>query len=644
VRAIPLVVAFGALAFSSPASAKTALFTHSEKGELVGRSAALAVEGGAVAMTAHETAGGVIRVVATSAAGTYTLEFAAPYGGALVPGVSAGAVHPADAIAGEPGLAVSADGRACGAIAGRFVVYEVAYGAGSAIDAFAADFAQHCDGSPLLLEGAVRFGASDAIPDFVDTDGDGVRDVADVCPADADPDQLDSDLDGAGDACDPHLEASFVLLASPRGEYIGQAQRRHWSPWNARLHVARNAAGGIAFEIDDEDGATWNLDFVAPGGGAPAPGTYAGALRWPGSGSAPGLQVIGAGRACGVIDGSFTVSELALAADGTVLGFAADFAQVCEGFSPTLRGSVRYRAAFVSAKQDLDGDGWQDAVDNCRGVPNPTQRDADEDGLGDSCGLAPAEQQCVNELNRRGAALAKAQGAANVACLANAAKGLSGKLGTPATAQACLANDVAGRLAAGGIALAERDDLLCRPAPAFGYAGAEAVEAAARTEGAALMADLFGPDLDAAIAPVGAGPDAAACQQETARRTHALVDALFKTAVARKKAVLAGKKVLAVTNAEALALDLVATLASDPSGRVAKAEAALAAGIDRRCAATALVSAFPACEPADAGTLAACAGRAARCRFCRMLTAFDELVVHCDAFDDGAAQGSCPAE
>jgi hypothetical protein len=36
-----------------------------------------------------------------------------------------------------------------------------------------------------------------------DTDGDGVPDAEDNCPADANPDQVDTDSDGLGDACDP---------------------------------------------------------------------------------------------------------------------------------------------------------------------------------------------------------------------------------------------------------------------------------------------------------------------------------------------------------------------------------------------------------------------------------------------------------
>lgn len=44
-----------------------------------------------------------------------------------------------------------------------------------------------------------------------------------------------------------------------------------------------------------------------------------------------------------------------------------------------------------AALNDLDQDGVADAVDNCPGVPNPEQVDADGDGKGDGCCLADAD-------------------------------------------------------------------------------------------------------------------------------------------------------------------------------------------------------------------------------------------------------------
>jgi hypothetical protein len=56
-----------------------------------------------------------------------------------------------------------------------------------------------------------------------DTDGDGVPDAADDCPAIADPMQLDTDGDGAGDACDVCPGTSDVMQADRDGDGVGDA-------------------------------------------------------------------------------------------------------------------------------------------------------------------------------------------------------------------------------------------------------------------------------------------------------------------------------------------------------------------------------------------------------------------------------------
>src|SRR5258708_36727707 len=47
---------------------------------------------------------------------------------------------------------------------------------------------------------------------------------------------------------------------------------------------------------------------------------------------------------CPAITGSYVVKELARAADGTVLRFAADFEQHCNGEAPALYGAVRFNS------------------------------------------------------------------------------------------------------------------------------------------------------------------------------------------------------------------------------------------------------------------------------------------------------------
>jgi hypothetical protein len=61
---------------------------------------------------------------------------------------------------------------------------------------------QQFPADPCCLQRLYSVGA-DVTPVVLDTDGDGVPDTTDNCPATANPDQRDSDGDGIGDACDP---------------------------------------------------------------------------------------------------------------------------------------------------------------------------------------------------------------------------------------------------------------------------------------------------------------------------------------------------------------------------------------------------------------------------------------------------------
>ena len=456
-----------ALGLASEAGAKTLLILDSEGGDSIGQGTLRQFLPADGTFTAQRNFDDGVSV-AFDGSESWSLDFAAPGPVDLQAILYTDATRFPFQSAVVPGLSVTGDGRGCNELEGAFQVHEIAYGAGSAVDSFAADFVQYCDGSPRKLIGAIRFNASDALPDLFDDDVDGVGDIGDNCPALANADQRDSDLDQLGDACDDEPQASFVLFASDAGDYIGQGERRHFNAANALFRVEENNDGGVSIAL--ETGDYWNLDFTAAGGGSPTVGVYEGATRWPFNGpSEPGLNVSGAGRGCNSLSGRFEVFEAEFAPDGTPLVFSADFEQHCEGGVPALRGSVRYRADFRPVKKDLDGDGWLDKDDNCRGVANPPQYDTDGDGRGDGCGLEPAAQRCVNEMNKGAAALLKLQGATSLACLKNAARGLVTKLGTPATAQACLTNDALGRLTAAAAKLDAKDAALCAPAPAFGY-------------------------------------------------------------------------------------------------------------------------------------------------------------------------------
>ncbi len=94
---------------------------------------------------------------------SWYLDFAAPRGEVLVPGLYEGATRAPFRSPTEPGLDISGDGRGCNQLGGRFKVLEATYGAAREIERFDALFEQHCENElatgPALF-GRIRYNAS----------------------------------------------------------------------------------------------------------------------------------------------------------------------------------------------------------------------------------------------------------------------------------------------------------------------------------------------------------------------------------------------------------------------------------------------------------------------------------------------------
>jgi len=334
----------------------------------------------------------------------WDLDFETPEGMLLVPGLYQGATR--FPLPEDPGLDVSGAGRGCNTLTGRFEILEAVYGPEGVVERFAADYVQSCEGFMPPLVGVVRFNASEEYGRLKDSDEDGAIDIADNCPGLPNRDQLDSDADGAGDVCDASLEATFVLFDSEEGDYIGQGLRQLFTNATHRIWLERNFHDGVEVHADSEE-ASYTLDFAAPEGPDESilhAGSYDGATRFPFQApDEPGLSVSGDGRGCNQLTGRFDVLEVEYGPNDEVHVFSADFEQHCEEGQPALFGSVRFRAEFIPVPGDQDGDGVLNEDDNCLHQPNPTQVDADGDGVGDACmvGICPDKPAKLQTLSRR---------------------------------------------------------------------------------------------------------------------------------------------------------------------------------------------------------------------------------------------------
>ncbi len=164
----------------------------------------------------------------------------------------------------------------------------------------------------------------------LDSDGDGIGDGADNCPAIANPMQVDMDMDGAGDACDacPNdamNDADGDMACDSTDNCLGLANPT---------------------QVDDDmDGAGNECD--------PCPGD-------------PDDDIDG-DTICGDVDNcpnNLNVNQVD--GDGDGIG---DLCDECP----------------ADAGNDEDEDGVCAADDNCPDVANPDQADADGDGMGDAC-------------------------------------------------------------------------------------------------------------------------------------------------------------------------------------------------------------------------------------------------------------------
>ena len=250
--------------------------------------------------------------------------------------------------------------------------------------------------------------------------------------------------------------------------------------------------------------------------------------------------------------------------------------------------------------------------------------------------LSAADRACILGMNDAFAKRAKARAGQLARCLKQAA---AGKL--PGGAEACAAA-ADPKLDKAGARTEQVEAAKCEALPPFGVTDAATVNAAAAAAPLELLHDVLGNPLDAALAAKASDAASARCQGKVSAQLARCQAARVKEFDRCKEAGLRDGSVKSTAT-------LAACLEADPKGKLAAQCAAnggaLAAKIlPKVCPApdVDLAAAFPGCAPADAPALAACAERAGRCRACTSLGAADALAADCDAFDDGAANASCP--
>ena len=217
--------------------------------------------------------------------------------------------------------------------------------------------AEICDGKDNDCDGGIDEtfpdsdgdGVADCLTD--DADGDGVKNPADNCPFVANAEQKDADLDTIGNACDPDDDNDQF------------ADDDDCAPFDKAVNPG---------EAESCDGLDNNCSGLVDDG---FPDTD-------GDGEADCIDIDD--DADGVLDGSDcapTDPDVAPGKPELCNGLDEDCDdEIDEGYDDNDGDGI---ADCIDT--DFDGDGLEDAADNCPFKANPGQEDQDEDGDGDVC-------------------------------------------------------------------------------------------------------------------------------------------------------------------------------------------------------------------------------------------------------------------
>lgn len=337
---------------------------------------------------------------------SFSLNFAAPPGEVLAPGVYDDAQRAPFREAGRPGIDISGDGRGCNTVAGRFEVRAFDVTEDGLLQRLWIVYEHHCEGGTAALFGEVRLGvagpesplaytpsivrwpvgepgaAGTVVPVTFLAVAPVTVDSATLVGADAGDftlrlDECSGRSLGTGGACSVWVRFTprsagtktailrigaagtahdvFVqgfsyggrtrlVMNSDPGDYIGGGAQWSYSSAAGDTIAAGGTRRGVSFGIDGANGDWWYGDFVPAQGDILAAGSTYQATRYPFNGSGAGMDVSGEGRGCNQLSGTFTVTEATFDEDGRLRTFGTSFEQHCEHMTPALRGTFEFRA------------------------------------------------------------------------------------------------------------------------------------------------------------------------------------------------------------------------------------------------------------------------------------------------------------
>jgi hypothetical protein len=262
-------------------------------------------------ITATKVDAATVQVIFSGATSRMSLTFSAPsLGLATYDQAERWPIQPV----GLPGMEISADGRACSALHGKFTVRELVIATNGTVTSFAADFEQHCEHRQSAAYGGVRYNSSVPYTDFAPT---------------------------------PFDVTTIQMFGEP-GDLLTGGHSYTFSNSDGRIESHLDVNNSLLFRDEDISDLA-SVVMAGPDGTLVHETNYYGwSRRFPFNASGhPGLDVVAIGKSCNTLTGAFRVYEMQLDKWGVVRKFAADFVEYCEGIiTSTLHGSVRVNSSW----------------------------------------------------------------------------------------------------------------------------------------------------------------------------------------------------------------------------------------------------------------------------------------------------------
>ncbi len=282
------------------------------------------------------------------------------------------------------------------------------------------------------------------------------------------------------------------------------------------------------------------------------------------------------------------------------------------------------------------GDGVRDPGEDCDGSAETCP---DDETCGPSCtclGPVPKPaQKCIKSINKGAAKVAKAQAGDNAACIKNGGKDKTDKLGPGGTIEACLTNDVKGKVAK-AIGKIKTSDC---PGGALSYlpglkTDKDEIGEIMKQKDLDLIHAIFGLNLNESIVKAADDKPGSKCQSAIAKAAGKCQDAKLSTFNRCKK-----------DKFKAGEIDIESCLGIGPVGiddtksKIGKkCGNGLGGTISKKCGESNTDALFPPCKGQDLGD---CLDQKIECEVCKALNKLDGLSRDCDEFD-GDPTGSCP--